>query len=88
MAPCMLLDFRNTSTEYKKIQNSEIYTKWALETTISSVKTFKRVSKFTENIMAVYSLYIAKRMGEIDCNGLDEPRVTWTGGVTRTGPRQ
>ena len=28
-------------------------------------------------------------MAEIDCNGLDEPCVTWTGGVvTRTGPRQ
>ena len=27
-------------------------------------------------------------MAEIDCDGLDEPCVTWTGGVTRTGPRQ
>ena len=24
----------------------------------------------------------------MDCNGMDEPCVTWTGGVTRTGPRQ
>ena len=27
-------------------------------------------------------------MAETDCNGLDEPCVTWTGCVTRTGPRQ
>ena len=27
-------------------------------------------------------------MGEIDCSEMDEPCVTWTGGVTRTGPRQ
>ena len=27
-------------------------------------------------------------MGEIDCNRLEEQGVTWTGGVTRTGPRQ
>ena len=58
MMPYMLLGFRNTQTERKKIQNLEIYTKWVLETTISSVKTFKRVSKFTESMMAVYSLYM------------------------------
>ena len=37
---------------------------------------------------SIQFIYVAKRMAEIDCNGLDEPCVTWTGGVTRTGPRQ
>ena len=37
----------------KKTQIFEIYTKWVLETTISSIETFKRVSKFTENMTAV-----------------------------------
>ena len=58
MMPYMLLGFRNTQTERKKIQNLEIYTKWVLETTISSIETFKRVSKFTENMMTVYNLYM------------------------------
>ena len=42
----------------KKFKIFEIHTKWVLELTISSVETFKRVSNFTENMMAVYSLYM------------------------------
>ena len=42
----------------KKFKIFEIHTKWVLELTITSIETFKRVSNFTENMMAVYSLYM------------------------------
>ena len=45
----------------KKIKIFEIHTKWVLELTISSIETFKRVSNFTENMMAVYSLYVYQK---------------------------